>query len=121
MFKFKFYEFFNPGKDCKEIKAVSSYEGKTVTASALLNPGDAYNYEVGKEIEWLRCDKKLCRKKISRFKRKRKNIDLDIQFYKDYVRTLEKRKEAYKATIVETENRLVEDDAKLTELLNTLK
>lgn len=121
MFAFKFYEFFNPAKDCKEIKAVSSYEGKTVTASALLHPGDEYDYEVGKEIARLRCDKKLCSKKISRFKRKRRSIDSDIEYYKNYIKKLERRKEAYKKTIVETEERMFEDDSKLCELLEQVK
>ena len=40
MFKYKFFEFHNNEKDCKSIKAVSSYEGKAVVAKCNVDDCD---------------------------------------------------------------------------------
>lgn len=117
MFNFTFHEFVNNKKNCKTIKCVSSYEGKTVQAVAEVHPDDEYNYEFGRKIAEKRCTVKLCDRKIKRFKRKQRQIDNDIEWYENQIKKLRKRKEAYKKTVCDTEVQRCEAEAALNRLL----
>jgi hypothetical protein len=117
MFKYKFYEYRNNEKDCPIIKCVSSYEGKSVTATAELHPGDEYDYETGKEIARLRCEKKLLDKKSKRFLRKKKAILKAIADLEACLAKLKKRADAYGKTAAKANEKAADNSNKLDELI----
>lgn len=118
MFKYKFFEFHNNEKDCKSIKAVSSYEGKTVIGIADQHPDDDYNLEKGKEIARLRCEQKLLKKKKKRFMRKAKNTALNAEDLRRYVDKLIERANSYVETALSCDEKIAENEKKLSELVN---
>lgn len=118
MFTFKFYEIYNKSKNCKSIKAVSSYEGKTVIGIADQHPDDEYNLEKGKEIARLRCEQKLLKKKKKRFMRKAKDTALNAEDLRNFADKLLKRANAYVETALSCDEKIAENEKKLNELVN---
>lgn len=118
MFTFKFYEVFNKTKKCKSVKAVSSYEGKTVIGVADLHPDDTYDFETGKEIARLRCEQKLLKKKKKRFFRKAKDTEANAEALRVHADKLVRRANQYVETALSCDEKIVENAKKLDELLN---
>lgn len=80
MLKFRFYEYHDEEKGCQAVKAVTTYEGKSVYGIAYLHPDDAYDFELGKTIAKYRCYIKVIDKKIKRYGRKTKSIQEDMLY-----------------------------------------
>ena len=105
MLKFNYYEYTDKEKGCKAIKAVTTYEGRTVYGVAYLHPDDSYNYELGKEIAELRCTLKVIERKNKRYSRKSTYIKQEMVNIVEYLEklsdTLEKYDEIMSANKVE--------------------
>ena len=97
----------------KEIIAVSSYAGKRVKGKAVCAPEDEYNEEIGKKLATLRCDVKVDEKRLRRAERER---DVLVEFQKYLNNLFEKNKKYLDDSI----DQLMEDDAKLADLLDEL-
>lgn len=97
----------------KEIIAVSSYAGRRVKGKAVCSPDDEYNETIGKKLATLRCDVKVDEKRLRRAERER---DLLINWQRELDKLFEKNKSYLEDSI----QQLMEDDAKLADLLDEL-
>lgn len=104
MLNFKYYEYMDTEKKCKAIKAVTTYEGKTVSGVAYLHPDDSYDYEIGKKIAELRCTLKVTDKKIKRFNRKSRGVQRELVSIVEYMGNLTDILSTYE-NIIESANK----------------
>ena len=116
----KFFEYVDAKKGCKVIKAVTTYEGKYVSATACTHPNDEYEYEVGKMIAETRLDIKIARKRATSMRRRATRYGYAVVAYKNAIDKM--KKEMNKALSV-ADKRDAEADAleeKLEKLLANL-
>jgi hypothetical protein len=83
----KLYEFVDKKTGRKVVKAISTFEGKAVWASAQCDTSDEYNAPFGAALAENRLDVKITKKKLSRVKRKVK----DYEDYVEFLKTEQKR------------------------------
>lgn len=67
------YTYYDKKKECNAVKAVTTYDGQTITAVAYTHPTDVYNENFGKLLSGMRCEKKVLKKKLASAKRRLEN------------------------------------------------
>ena len=109
---YKYYEH-ELKNGAKEVIAVSSYAGKKVKGKAVCSPDDEYDVEIGKKLAAYRLDVKVDEKRL-----KRAETERDVLIF--WQRELDKLFEKNKIYLEDSIEKLMEDDAKLAELLDEL-
>lgn len=51
---------------CWVVKAITTYKGEKITATAKCHPNDNFVYEIGRRLAWARCEEKIAYKKCVR-------------------------------------------------------
>ena len=120
MLNFKYYDYFDNKKECQAVKAVSSYEGKTVYGISYLHPDDAYDYETGKIIAKYRCTLKIIERKIKRYGRKSKSVQEDILWLVNELNRLTNVLKMYEEVIEDAVAEQKSVNANLQEILEKL-
>ena len=94
MNKFNYYTYFDKAKNCKAVKAVTTFAGRTVTGVAYVHPTDTFDEEFGKNLARMRCEKKIYKKKVQfsnqRIKEDTVLLKALLDFAKDVEKDLEK-------------------------------
>ncbi len=86
----KFYEFFDKAKNCKAVKATTTYGGKRVTAVSYTHPNDTYDFEFGKKVAQKRLDIKLAHKRAASMKARAERYAMLIVEYKNEIKRMDK-------------------------------
>lgn len=115
-----FYEYEDTARECKAVKAVTTYGGKSVSAVALTAPGDTYDVDTGKKIANLRLDIKIANKREKSMLTRAQRYGTMIEQYREKIATM--RKEMNRALEAAADRRVEasEYEAQLDALLKTL-
>ena len=70
MQKYLYYTYYDKKKECNAVKAVTTYDGKTIAGYAYTHPTDTYDEECGKNLARARCQQKILKRKLSYSKRR---------------------------------------------------
>lgn len=86
----KFYEFYDKSKNCKAVKATTTYGGKRVTAVSYTHPNDTYDFEFGKKVAQKRLDIKLAHKRAASMRARAERYAQLIVEYKNEIKRMDK-------------------------------
>jgi len=87
------YKFFQNGN---KVICVSSYAGKRVRGVAICSDKDDFDFETGKRLAQLRCDKKIAEKRFARANQKLSEAeDMVVDITEYYNRMLDYYDDAY--------------------------
>ena len=73
----KFYEYFDNKRQCRAVKATTTYAGKRVEGVSYVHPDDNFDLTRGKYLAKLRCEVKIAERRASRYKNKVNNLIKD--------------------------------------------
>lgn len=99
--KFRFIEHDLPDGG-REVIAITSYAGSTIKARAVCAPEDmgSYDFEIGKELAHLRCEKKLTIKQLEKaYENTMKSYKAFKEAEAHYNKALKRQKRAYEAAV----------------------
>ena len=91
----KTFTYFDNRRGCHTTKAATTYAGKTVSAFAYTNPGDAHDEETGSKIANLRLNIKIGKKRAKSMRNRAANYENLIRAYEAEIKRM--RKEIPKA------------------------
>lgn len=86
----KYYEYFDSDKGCRAVKAVTTYGGKKVSATAYTHPNDTYDYEFGKKVALKRLEIKIAHKRASSMNARAERYATLIVAYKNEIKRMDK-------------------------------
>lgn len=118
-FEPRVYSYTEKSTGIKIVKAVTTYDGKVVYATAKCVPEDNFNFELGKQIALKRLEIKIAQKRAAHNNEFAKFCRIDLEHVEHYKKRLKK---ALASAEIATANRRAEikqREAELTELLNT--
>ena len=103
----------NGGSESKVIIALSTYAGKAVKGVAKCQPGDDYNFEIGKELAAARCDLKVCEKRKNRAEKKLRAAIDELEKLQKYVNRMHTYHNDAMEELYESYTRLCNIESKL--------
>lgn len=103
MQKYLYYTYYDQAKECQAVKAVTTYDGRTVAGYAYTHPTDTYDEEFGKTLARMRCQQKILKRKLSTSKKRLSNDTQFLTYLLTSVEDVKKEIEKSECIKMETE------------------
>lgn len=115
-----YYTYYDKKKECKAVKAVTTYDGKAVVGHAYVHPSDTYDEEFGKQLAGMRCQRKILKRKLANSKQRIRDDSQYLIYLLERVEEIKKDIEKSEYIKRETEASLKAIEVALVDIAQTV-